>query len=311
MAAVITSGLTKNYDGVRALDSVDLNVGAGEVRGLLGPNGAGKTTLLRILLGLVEPEDGTIELFGETLATARHGIPGDVAGFVEEPAFYPYLSGRANLEVLAELDGERTASAIDGVLDRVDLAARAKERVAGYSSGMRQRLGIAAALMRRPRLLLLDEPTSGLDPEGIRFVGGLLGDLAREGTTVLLSSHLIGELEGLCDSFTILDRGRMVWQGSSAELRARAQGSAYLIATSDDRRASELAAGQPGVELGSVPEGGLSITAEQDALDSFVLTLASSGIAVRHLALSMNPLESAFFSLTGRPREPQPQAESG
>ncbi len=240
-AAVRANGLTKRYDSTIAVDHVDLEVRAGEVRGLLGPNGAGKTTLLRMLFGLVAPDAGSIELFGRPLhGPDRLSLDG-VAGFVEDPSFYPYLSGRANLELLAELDGTGARQRIDAALERVDLLDRARDRVGGYSSGMRQRLGIAAALLRKPRLLLLDEPTSGLDPAGAREVAALLRELSSHGTAVLLSSHLIGEIETACDGFTVIARGRVVWSGTAAELRAQAPASAYALTTSDDERALEIA----------------------------------------------------------------------
>jgi ABC-2 type transport system ATP-binding protein len=197
-------GLTKRYGENLALDRIDLEVAPGELRGLLGLNGAGKTTLLRALFGLIRPDAGTIELLGQRIDAGRRVPMDGVAGFVEEPAFYPYLTGRANLEVLIELDGG-TAPEIDAVLERVGLAERAGDRVGGYSTRMRQRLGIAAALVRSPRLQLLDEPTSGLDPPGIRAVSALLRELAAQGVAVIVSSHLIGELETLCHS---LKRGK-------------------------------------------------------------------------------------------------------
>jgi ABC-2 type transport system ATP-binding protein len=192
---VTVSGLTKRFETTCAVDGVDLVLGEGEVRGLLGPNGAGKTTLLRMLLGLVRADGGTIELFGRRLDGQDSLALDGVSGFVEEPSFYPYLSGRANLEVLSELDGPDARGRIDEVLEQVELTGRAADRVGGYSSGMRQRLGIAAALMRAPRLLLLDEPTSALDPAGARFVIELVRTLSENGAAVLLSSHQIEELD--------------------------------------------------------------------------------------------------------------------
>ena len=204
-------GAVKRFGDTCALDHVDLTLAAGEVRGLLGPNGAGKTTLLRILFGLLAPDAGSVELLGRSVLREPISLAG-VAGFVEAPSFYPYLSGQSNLELLAELDGERATARIDDALRTVNLAERRADRVSGYSSGMIQRLGIAAALLRSPRLLLLDEPTAGLDPAGVRDVVTLLRDLGAAGVTVLLSSHQIGELEELCDSFTVLRRGAVVWR---------------------------------------------------------------------------------------------------
>ena len=303
MATVIASGLSKSYDGIRALESVELTLGEGELRGLLGPNGAGKTTLLRILLGLVAADAGTVQLLGESLEGSPPGALEGVAGFVEEPAFYPYLSARGNLEVLADLDGPGARARIGEALERTGLAARAGDRVGGYSSGMRQRLGIAAALMRSPRLLLLDEPTTGLDPEGAADFTLLLRTLCDEGVSVLLSSHLIGELEALCDSFSVLSAGRMVWSGTAAEMLAQAGRASYVLETSDDVRARELARARPGLLGLEADSGALTLTADDRGLDEFVLALGRAGVAVRRLTRSMNPLEARYFELTdpGRP----------
>jgi ABC-2 type transport system ATP-binding protein len=288
----------KRYGSTGALDGVDLEVGEGEVRGLLGPNGAGKTTLLRLLFGLVTPDAGWIELLGRELASPQAVPLEGVAGFVEDPSFYPYLSGRANLELLGELDDAPGSQSVAAVLERVDLTRHADDRVGGYSTGMRQRLGIAAALLRSPRLLLLDEPTSGLDPAGAREVASLTRDLAGQGVAVLLSSHRIGELENICDGFTVLRRGRVVWNGSAAQLRQQAPGSAYAVSTSDDGRAREIADLTPGVRAGRLRDGRLAITAGEAQLDAFVLALGRDGVAVRRLELLVSPLESMFFALT-------------
>jgi ABC-2 type transport system ATP-binding protein len=302
VAAVRASGLVKRFGSTRALDGVDLVVRAGEVHGLLGPNGAGKTTLLRLLFGLLSPDAGQIELLGRDLGPADAVRLDGVSGFVEDPAFYPYLSGRANLELLAELDRSPRALAgvdtVDSVLEQVGLRERAGERVSGYSTGMRQRLGIAAALLRSPALLLLDEPTSGLDPAGAREVGALLRRLAGDGTAVLLSSHLIGEIEDVCHAYTVLRRGRVVWSGSAAQLREQAPGSDYRLHTSDDVRARELAEQHHGIDIIGGQGGELRIAVRGATLDEFVLELGRAGVAVRRLELLLSPLESMFQSLT-------------
>lgn len=303
MATLLARTLTKRYGTTCAVDGVDLTLQAGEVRGLLGPNGAGKTTLLRMLLGLVGPDTGSVELLGRELEDPRR-LDG-VAGFVEEPSFYPYLSGRANLEILAELDDADSRSRIDEALERVELSDRARDRVAGYSSGMRKRLGLAAALVRAPRLLLLDEPTAGLDPAGVRFVGALVRSLSAEGTTILLSSHQIGDVEEVCDSFSVLMKGRLVWDGGVEEMRMQAPPSAYRMSTSDDARTLALAAGLAGVR-GEPADLGLTVEASEEALDRLVLTLGREGIAVRRLELRTRPLESMFFALTATAPESVP-----
>jgi ABC-2 type transport system ATP-binding protein len=299
--AVRVRGLAKSYGPQQALDGVDLDVEPGELRGLLGPNGAGKTTLLRALFGLVRPDAGSIELLGHPRPADRRERLDRVAGFVEHPAFYPYLSGRANLELLHEID-DIAGNGIDEALERVGLGERARDRVGGYSTGMRQRLGIAGALLRGPELLLLDEPTSGLDPEGIRAVSGLLRRLSTEGVAVIVSSHLIGELEAICDSYTIIAGGRVVWDGPAERLVDEAPGSVYLLSTSDDAVALEVARATSGVEAESA-EGGraLRLVARPEALDRYTVALGGRVVGVRRLELLVSPLESMFFQLTGAP----------
>src|SRR5579859_7616691 len=191
-------GLVKRYGELRAVDGVDLTVRQGDVYGYLGPNGAGKTTSLRMMLGLIRPSAGEVRLFGRDPMVSVDALEG-VAGFVEAPTFYPYLTGRRNLELLAAFDGHGASARIEESLETVELADRARDRVGGYSHGMRQRLGIAAALLRRPKLLLLDEPATGLDPAGMRDMRALVRRLAEDGMTVVLSSHLMGEVEELCN----------------------------------------------------------------------------------------------------------------
>jgi ABC-2 type transport system ATP-binding protein len=300
VAAVRALGLTKRFETTVALERVDLSVNEGQVHGLLGPNGAGKTTLLRLLFGLVKADEGSVELFGRPLDPNDPASLDGVSGFVENPTFYPYLSGQTNLELLVELDGSGATERVHELLERLGLTGRAGDRVSGYSTGMRQRLGIAAALLRSPRLLLLDEPTAGLDPAGVRDMGGLLNELSSGGTAVLISSHQITEIEDVCDAFTMLRRGRTVWDGTAVELREQAPGSAHAMRTSDDRHALELAERQPGITaVPGGPAGGLTLTAEEGALDAFVLALGRAGVAVRELELRSSPLESMFFALTG------------
>jgi ABC-2 type transport system ATP-binding protein len=292
-------GLSKRFGPITALDAVDLSVARGEVRGLLGRNGAGKTTLLRLVLGLVRPDAGQVELFGRAF---RGGdAPGlhAVAGIVEEPRFYPYLSGRRTLELLAELDGGGAAARIDELLELVGLTARGAQRVGAYSTGMRQRLGLAAALLAEPKLLLLDEPTIGLDPVGKSEVGAIVRRLADEGIAVLLSSHDMDEVAGVCDSVTILYSGRVVWDGEIARLRVEAPAPEYRAETSDDPGALALGSSFPAVGLRPAPNGGFLVSAESDALDAFVLALAAAGIAVRQLEEVQSSVEAMFRALTG------------
>src|ERR1700726_95122 len=258
-------GLVKRYKEVLAVDHVDLNVQSGDVYGFLGPNGAGKTTTLRMALGLITPTEGTVELFGrDPMREGARALEG-VAGFVEAPRFYPYLSARKNLELLAALDGAGVKQRINEVLDVVELAPRAAHRVGGYSHGMRQRLGIAAALLRQPRLLILDEPATGLDPAGMRDMRELIRRLADDGITVLLSSHQLPEVQDLCDRVAIVDRGRVVYEGALADLR-RQGGASYRLRTTADERALQVAREQRGIESPVLGEHGLSFQAQESGV---------------------------------------------
>jgi ABC-2 type transport system ATP-binding protein len=290
-------GLVKRYGDIVAVDHVDLTVSEGDVYGYLGPNGAGKTTSLRMLLGLIRPDEGTARLFGrDPLVAGARALDG-VAGFVEAPRFYPYLSGRRNLELVAALDGDGAAGRIDEALDTVDLADRAKDRVGGYSHGMRQRLGIAGALLRAPRLLLLDEPTTGLDPAGMRDMRVLVRRLADQGMTVLLSSHLMGEVEELCDRVAIVRSGRVVHEGSLHELLATTAGR-YELRTTDDARALEIARVEPGVEAASLDERGVSLRAQEDVTARLSIALGESGVGIVALVPRTATLEELFFRMT-------------
>ncbi len=296
-------GLVKRYDEVLAVDHIDLNVRAGDVYGFLGPNGAGKTTTLRMALGLITPTEGTVELFGrDPLRRGAAALEG-VAGFVEAPRFYPYLTGRKNLELLAALDGDGARERIDEVLDVVELAPRAKHKVGGYSHGMRQRLGIAAALLRRPRLLILDEPATGLDPAGMRDMRELIRRLAGEKITVLLSSHQLPEVQELCDRVAIVNRGRVVYEGALSELR-RQGGAGYRLRTSDNARALALAGAQAGIEGAAAVDGYVRLQAEERDVGALSLALGREGVAILALTPELATLEDLFFSLTEGPTAP-------
>jgi ABC-2 type transport system ATP-binding protein len=299
--AVDAAGITKRFQETSALRDVTVTVGAGEIHGLLGPNGAGKTTLLRILLGLVGRDRGDIRLFGREIPRRPMRAADGVAAVLEGEGFYPYFSGRRNLAVLSRMDEiSMTDAAIDAAIARAGLGGAADRAVGGYSAGMRQRLALAAALLRRPRLLLLDEPTSALDPAGVREIRALIGGLAAEGTTVILSSHDLLEIEGLCATVTMLREGEVVFSGTVDRLRALAGGDLYILTTSDDTAALAMAESNPTLHVVRRHEldGGLQVTGDQDALDRYVVALGRGGIAVRRLYSHERTLESVFLQLT-------------
>jgi ABC-2 type transport system ATP-binding protein len=275
---------------------VDLTVHAGDVYGYLGPNGAGKTTCLRMMLGLIRPTAGTVRLFGRDPQETVQALD-DVAGFVEAPTFYPYLSGRRNLELLAAFDGGDAADRIDQALETVELTDRAGDKIGGYSHGMRQRIGIAAALLRDPKLLLLDEPATGLDPAGMRDMRLLIRRLADEGMTVLLSSHLLAEVEELCNRVAIVRAGKMVYEGAIADLK-RGAGAVYRLSTTHDERAMAVCRAQPGIEDVRIEHGRICFTADEPAVADLSQALIEAGALIRALAPQTVTLEDLFFSLT-------------
>ena len=289
-------GLVKRYGELNAVDGVDLTVEAGDVYGYLGPNGAGKTTSLRMMLGLIRPTAGTVRLFGRDPNSTVAALD-RVAGFVEAPTFYPYMSARRNLELLAAFDGDNATQRIGAALDTVELAGRAGDRVGGFSHGMRQRLGIAAALLRTPKLLLLDEPATGLDPAGMRDMRLLIRRLADDGITVLLSSHLLAEVEELCDRVAILRSGRIVYEGTITAL-ARGPGTVYRLASTDDDRARAICAAQSGIGEPKVEHGRITFVADEAAVAELSRSLVEAGVLIHELAPQTVTLEDLFFSLT-------------
>ena len=305
--AVNAIGLTKRYGRVVAVNELSMAVAEGEVYGVLGPNGAGKTTFLRMLFGLIRPDSGTLEILGRTWQADGPRALDGVAGFIESPKFYPYLTGRRNLELLAGLDGAGAASRIDDAIDLVDLTGRDGDKVGGYSFGMRQRLGVAASLLREPRLLVLDEPANGLDPAGIRDMRALVKRLAASGLTVLLSSHNMDEVEEICDNVTIMRTGDVVYHGTIDRLREQAPQQAHRIRTSDDTAALVLGQAHPELQI-VARDGALHARADQAVIDGYVARLVTAGIAVRGLALDEAPLEALFFMLTETSPQSVPSA---
>jgi ABC-2 type transport system ATP-binding protein len=298
-----TSGLTKRFrSGQVAVDHIGLAVPRGAVYGFLGPNGSGKTTTIRMLLGLVQPTEGRISVLGRDVpADVTHALP-RVGALVEGPAFHPYLSGLANLRRLdamdATADPATSAERIDAALHRVGLANAATKKFRQYSLGMKQRLGIAAALLQPRDLLVLDEPTNGLDPQGTREVRTLVRELAADGTTVFVSSHLLAEIEQVCTHVGIMSVGALVLQGTLEELRAH--GVASVVVTTPKPAAAvkvlaglDLADAQVTAETEAVAE--LGATAAEDV----TAALVGAGVPVRGLAVRRPALEDLFVELTG------------
>ncbi|MFI6646909.1 ABC transporter ATP-binding protein [Streptomyces sp. NPDC050529] len=303
LAAIRARGIAKRFGDVIALDGVDLDVAPGQIHGLAGPNGAGKTTLLGLLLGLAVADDGRLEILGTPVGRALVA-PEGVAGFVDGPGLYPSLTARQNLAALAALRGRDAPTAgIGDVLDQVGLTDVADDRTRGFSLGMRQRLGLAAALLTKPRLLVLDEPSNGLDPVGKRHIHGVLGRLAAQGTAVVLSSHRMDDLEALCSEVTILATGRVVFSGPLSRLAAENHELDYRVLTSAPRSARALADGTPGIQVvddGTAPPEAevLVVRGLVPSLDELVARIVHAGIALRELAPVVSPLEAAFLALT-------------
>jgi ABC-2 type transport system ATP-binding protein len=310
LLAVRARGISKRFGDVIALDGIDLDVAPGRIHGVVGPNGAGKTTLLGLLLGLAVADSGSIEILGTPISRAL-AAPDGVAGFVDGPGLYPALTARRNLAALAALRGRdaRTAG-IDEVLSEVGLTDVADDRVRGFSLGMRQRLGLAAALLTRPRLLVLDEPVNGLDPAGKNHVHRVLTRLAADGAAVVLSSHRMDDVDALCPEVTIVASGRVAFSGPVDKLRAESGEVAYRLVTSDSAAAREVALGTPGLHLADGAAAGqraggdaLVLRAGVTALDDLVVRLVHAGVAVRELAPVISPLEAAFLALTEQPED--------
>jgi ABC-2 type transport system ATP-binding protein len=278
-----------------ALDGLDLQVQVGGVHGFLGPNGSGKTTMLRCLLGLARPDAGQMRIVGREVPDDLPAVIGDIGVLLESPAFFPPHTGRLNLQLLATA-GEIPRTQVDAVLELVGLTDAADERVKGYSLGMRQRLGIAAALLKQPQLLILDEPSNGLDPAGMREVRQLLRALGDSGVTVLLSSHLLGEVQQVCDTVTIVNRGRVVTAGSVEDVLAARSSAAIAIGVTDpDAAAAALSAAGHTVRLDG---GRLYVDGVSDGAE-VIRCLADQQIYPSWVTPVQVDLEQAFLELTG------------
>jgi ABC-2 type transport system ATP-binding protein len=292
-----THGLTKRFGKLLAVDHLDLAVCRGDVFGFLGPNGAGKTTTIRMIFGLIFPTSGHVDVLdhrvpGDRVAALRH-----LGGFVEVPAFYPNMSARRNLRLIGAAGGQVTEKRIDEVLDTVGLLARGDTKVGGYSHGMKQRLGIANALLSSPEVIILDEPTSGLDPQGMKDVRELVRELGKGGTTVFLSSHLLHEVEQVCNRAVIINRGRTVVEGPVSTLRPREE--AVKVMTADQQKAFETARALFGASGVSWDEGYLVVRAGDEGVPELVRRLVADGVAVRAVVPAVEQgLEDFFLELT-------------
>ncbi|MEU5160691.1 ABC transporter ATP-binding protein [Streptomyces sp. NPDC020875] len=305
-AVIETSGLTKRYRGGQlAVDRLDLTVPAGSVFGFLGPNGSGKTTTIRMLMGLIEPTAGRATVLGGPMPGAARTVLPQVGALIEGPALYGFLSGRDNLlrfdAADPTADPRTRRDRVGTALERVGLTSAAGKRARAYSLGMKQRLGLAAALLRPRRLLVLDEPTNGLDPQGMREIRALVRELAADGTTVFLSSHLLDEIEQVCTHAAVMARGRLLTQGPVAELAARARGRLTVI-TPDTDEAARLLKERGITEVAVEPDGG-RVTGDppgpETELAELTAALVTAGVRVRGFGVERASLEDAFMALTG------------
>ena len=297
---VETRGLTKRFGDRTAVDCVDLQVPRGVAFGYLGPNGAGKTTLIRMLLGLTSASAGGMRLLGLPLPQGRAEALARVGAIVEEPRFHGHLTGRENLEIVAAVRGGDAYRLIDESLERVGLTARSGDRVTTYSLGMRQRLGIARCLLADPQLLILDEPMNGLDPAGIQEFRGFVRDFVEEGRTIVLSSHLLDEVEKTCDYVAIVDGGRVVIQGSIAELRDDGDPT-VLVETGDPVATASLLSTHPAVARVTAEGAAVRVVlADLAAVPALNRLLVSAGQDVLRLEPAKASLEDRFLEITTR-----------
>jgi ABC-2 type transport system ATP-binding protein len=294
-------GLTKHFGPVVAVEDLSLQVPRGGVFGLLGPNGSGKTTTMGMLLGLIKPTRGSIRLFGQDVGGTHQTALRRIGAIVESPSFYPYLSGRANLRFFQGIGQGGGPQEVDRLLELVDLSQRADSKYQTYSLGMKQRLGIAFTLLGNPELVFLDEPTNGLDPAGVAEVRDLIRRLGADGRTVVLSSHLLYEVEQVCDRVAILSRGRLIVQGSVRDL-VRRQGTVRLK-TTDDAEAQRILASLGWVSGVRVDDGYLVAEAPPDQAGDLTRALAREEVFVVEMAPSRVSLERYFLEVTGEPQE--------
>ncbi len=294
---VETAGLTKRYGDVVAVDDLSLDVPTGSIFGLLGPNGAGKTTIIGTLLGLIRADAGRIKLFGDVVAGSHDQAVRRIGAIMETPAFYPYLSGRDNLRYFQGIAGRHDPDEIEHLLELVGLEARGSARFATYSLGMKHRLGIAYALLGEPELLLLDEPTNGLDPAGMAEVRALIKNLGDGRRTVLLASHLLGEVEQVCDRVAILSKGKVIAEGPVRRLLGRR--NRLHLRTTDDVAAASLLGGLDFVESVAASDTALLVGADPERAWELSAALAAAGVHVAELRPLDTSLEEYFLQVTG------------
>ena len=300
--AVETRGLSKRYGSVMAVDDLSLQIPGGQVFGLLGPNGSGKTTTIGMLLGLVKPTSGAISLFGLDADSALNEALLRVGAVMETPAFYPYLSGRANLQYFQGITRRSGGRDVDDLLELVGLTDAADNRFAIYSLGMKHRLGVAYVMLGDPELLLLDEPTNGLDPGGMVEVRDLIRQLGTDGRTILLCSHLLNEVEQVCDNVAILSHGRLVIQGSVQDLLG--QKDVVRLTTTDDEKAAQVIGSLSWVSDVRTEDGVLVVTASSERSWELTQELSQQGVYVSTMTRSQASLESYFLEITGEDASP-------
>lgn len=294
-----THGLTKDFKKLRAVDNLDLSVCRGDVFGFLGPNGAGKTTTIRLIFGLTYPTSGYVTIAGHTMPQDRREALRHVGGFVDDPTFYGNMTARRNLRMLGRMNGEVSEERISDVLEMVGLSERGKSKVGGYSHGMKQRLGIALALIHSPDVIILDEPTSGLDPQGMKDVRELIRELGRHGTTIFLSSHLLHEVELVCNRAAIVRKGRLIAQGPVASLHPT--GGSVKFLTGNQGRALEVMRGVLPPASIREDEGYLVVESTEGLVPELVRRLVAGGIDVLAVVPAVEQgLEDMFLELTGR-----------
>jgi ABC-2 type transport system ATP-binding protein len=292
-----TTGLTKSFGKLKAVDNLNIEIRRGEVFGFLGPNGAGKSTTVGMILNLVAPTAGRIELFGQNLTDNTWAVLRRIGAVIESPAFYPYLSGCDNLETLAMSIGGIPKNKINEVLERVNLLDRAEDKYGNYSMGMKQRLGIASTLLRDPEFIILDEPTNGLDPAGMKEIRDLIPQLAHESRAVLLCSHLLHEVEMVCTRVAIIKQGVTLANASIQELLAR--GQMLEIKVDDLTRAAAILSIIPGVKSVKVKDGYLMVEAPPENASRLNKALAEQGLFASELVNTSTGLENVFLELTG------------